>query len=103
MMSIQIWQKVEQKVLSEGKGTENFLPQTSYIYEEEMVPTMSEEIFLFNSRNKLRLIDLMMTNFFAAGMICKQAQEDAYTLIVNTAISLAPKHETVVILVEHVD
>ncbi len=59
------------------------------MFDETMVPTVPQEKFLGNMKNKERLILMLKDNFAAADIHTKQAQEDADTLIVTTAMDLA--------------
>ncbi|KAJ8893879.1 hypothetical protein PR048_006480 [Dryococelus australis] len=63
---------------------------------------MSKEKFRANPKNKGRLISMTIDKFSSADITCKQAKEDADTLIVNTALSLAPSSETVIVVGEYV-
>lgn len=73
------------------------------MFDETMVPTVPQEKFLGNMKNKERLILMLKDNFAAADIHTKQAQEDADTLIVTTAMDLAQQHNSVVIVGEDVD
>ena len=69
-------------------------------FTETMIPTVSQENFLSNDKNKTRLITLLMHKFGQAGIDTLQAQEDADTLIVRTAQSVAQTKKTVVVVGE---
>ncbi|GBN07484.1 hypothetical protein AVEN_14131-1, partial [Araneus ventricosus] len=54
-------------------------------FDETMIPTVSQEKFLANLKNKDRLISILMNKFSSLNMTCKKADEDADSLIVNSA------------------
>lgn len=71
------------------------------IFNKTMRSTVNQELFLANEKNKTRL---MLTNKFEnSNITVNQALDDADTLIVNTAIDLSLKNETVVIIGEDID
>lgn len=72
-------------------------------FSQAMTPTLSQENFLSNSKNKSRLITMLMAMCEEAGITCYQATEDADGLIVQTAESLAPFHKNVAVVAEDVD
>ncbi|CAH1109408.1 unnamed protein product [Psylliodes chrysocephalus] len=55
------------------------------------------------AKNKRRLITMLMAKCEEAGIACRQANEDADSLIVRTAESLGLTHQTVAIVGEDVD
>ncbi|GBM56650.1 hypothetical protein AVEN_168886-1 [Araneus ventricosus] len=63
-----------------------------------MVQTISQEKIFANSRNKDRLISILMNKFYSVNIICKKANEDAECLIVNSALVLAPSHPSVIVV-----
>nr|XP_018912069.1 PREDICTED: uncharacterized protein LOC109040547 [Bemisia tabaci] len=69
------------------------------LFNESMVPTVSQEKFLANSKNKNRLIRMMKNHLEAEGIQVLQAVEDADTLIVNKAIEKALVTENLVFIV----
>ncbi|GBM84067.1 hypothetical protein AVEN_157682-1 [Araneus ventricosus] len=73
------------------------------MFAETMIPTVSQEKFLANPKNKDRLISILMNKFSSLNMTCKKADEDADCLIVNSALALAPTHLSVVVLGEDID
>ncbi|XP_057656427.1 uncharacterized protein LOC130893976 [Diorhabda carinulata] len=73
------------------------------MFDKTMIPTMPQEKFLGNMKNKIRLISMLKDNFAEAGIHTKQAQEDADTVIVTTAMDLAQQHNCVVIVGEDVN
>lgn len=73
------------------------------LFDETMIPTVSQEKFLGNDRNKNRLIGMLKTKFESANFIVKQATEDADTLIINTAISISSAFDSVIVVGEDVD
>ncbi|XP_031335335.1 uncharacterized protein LOC116165167 isoform X2 [Photinus pyralis] len=72
-------------------------------FNDKMVPTVPQEKFLSNPYNKSRFISMLLQKLSASQIDTKQASEDADTLIVQTAQSLAEEHETVVVVGEDVD
>lgn len=79
------------------------LASVDILFDDTMMPTVSKERFLANIKNKNRFISMLITRFSSAGITCKQAKEDADTLIVNTALELSPTNETVIIVGEDID
>ncbi|GBM48565.1 hypothetical protein AVEN_184583-1 [Araneus ventricosus] len=73
------------------------------MFDETMMPTVSQEKFLTNPKNKDRLISILMNKFSSLNMACKKAGKDADCLIVNLALSLAPTHSSVVVIGEDID
>ncbi|GBO16618.1 hypothetical protein AVEN_273026-1 [Araneus ventricosus] len=65
-----------------------------------MIPTVSQEKFLANPKNKNRLISILMNKFSSLSMACKKADEDAYCLTVNSALALSPSHPSLVVIGE---
>lgn len=72
------------------------------MFSDRMVPTVSQENFLANSRNKSRLISMLISKFAEADIICKLTQEDADRLIVVISISLASQHGRVTVVGEDI-
>ena len=72
-------------------------------FSSTMTPTVSQVNFLSNAKNKDRLITMLMTKCNESGIASKQAADDADTLIVRTAESLASAHKSVAIVGEDVD
>ncbi|KMQ85933.1 hypothetical protein RF55_15251 [Lasius niger] len=72
------------------------------LFDETMIPTVSQKKFLGNDTNKNRLIGMLKTKFEAANFIVKQATGDADTLIINTAISIST-FDSVIVVGEDVD
>ncbi|GBN10775.1 hypothetical protein AVEN_145684-1 [Araneus ventricosus] len=73
------------------------------MFDEAMIPTVSQEKFLTNPKNKDRLISILMNKFSSLNMACKKADEDADCLIVNSAVALDPTHPSVVVIGEDID
>jgi hypothetical protein len=73
------------------------------LFDETMIPTVSQKKFLGNDTNKIRLIGMLKTKFEAANFIVKQTTEDADTLIINTAISISSTFDSVIVVGEDVD
>ncbi|GBN26308.1 hypothetical protein AVEN_187190-1 [Araneus ventricosus] len=68
-----------------------------------MVPTVSQEECLANSKKKVRLISILMNKFSSLKIASKKADEDADCLIVKSALALAPTHPSVVVIGEDID
>ncbi|GBM15397.1 hypothetical protein AVEN_199653-1 [Araneus ventricosus] len=66
-------------------------------FDGTMVPTVSEEKFLGSTKNKDRLIFILMNKFSSVNMTCKKVDEDADCLTVNSVLALAPTHTSVVV------
>ncbi|KAJ8891387.1 hypothetical protein PR048_010903 [Dryococelus australis] len=62
---------------------------SGYKVDRHEVPTVSQENFLSNVKNKSRLITMLISKYNEARIVCKQATEDADTLIVAVEKSLA--------------
>ncbi|GBM74189.1 hypothetical protein AVEN_104812-1 [Araneus ventricosus] len=73
------------------------------MFYETMIPTVSQENFLSNPKNKDRLISILMNKFSSLNMKCKKVDEDVDYLIVNSALDLAPTHPSVVVIGEDID
>ena len=73
------------------------------IFEETTTPNVSQENFLSNDKNKLRFIQLLKVKFEAKHIEVFQAEEDADTLIITTAIRKASDFQVVIIAGEDVD
>ncbi|GBO08948.1 hypothetical protein AVEN_170368-1 [Araneus ventricosus] len=73
------------------------------LFDETMIPTVYQEKFLANPKNKNRLISIMMNKFSSLSMTCKKAEKDANCLIVNSALALVPTHQSLVVIGEDVD
>ncbi|GBM56581.1 hypothetical protein AVEN_133066-1 [Araneus ventricosus] len=68
-----------------------------------LIPTVSQEKFLANPKNKDRLISILVNKFSSLNMACKKPDKDADCLIVNSALALAPTHPSVVVISEDID
>ncbi|GBL90244.1 hypothetical protein AVEN_130356-1 [Araneus ventricosus] len=73
------------------------------LFDETMIPTVSQNKFLGNNANKDRLIRMLKTKFEAEIFMVKQATEDADTLIINTAMSVSSAFDSVIVVGEDVD
>ncbi|GBM48840.1 hypothetical protein AVEN_21622-1 [Araneus ventricosus] len=73
------------------------------MFDETMIPTVSQEKFLANPKNKDRLISILKNKFYSLNMTYKKADEDADCLIVNSVLALAPTHMSVVVIGEDID
>ncbi|KYN12193.1 hypothetical protein ALC57_15644 [Trachymyrmex cornetzi] len=73
------------------------------LFNDSIIPTISQEKFLANDRNKKRLIEMLTTKFLNAGFEVEQAEEDADRLIVITAISKLSEFDSVIIIGEDID
>ncbi|KAK4877685.1 hypothetical protein RN001_010191 [Aquatica leii] len=65
------------------------------LFDETMIPTVSQNNFLGNDANKNCFIGMLKTKFKADNFIVKQVTEDADTLIINTALSVSPAFDNV--------
>ena len=61
------------------------------IFDENMPTTTTQTAFLANSKNKQRLIEMVSEKMRMAGIRVIQAEADADTLIVSTALTVAEK------------
>ncbi|GBN19154.1 hypothetical protein AVEN_46759-1 [Araneus ventricosus] len=68
-----------------------------------MSATMSEDKFLSNDKNKQRLINRLCVKFQKEGFVVKQAEEDAYCLIIKSALEIEKGSQCVVIVSEDVE
>lgn len=59
---------------------------TNIIFEESMDVLTTQEKFLSNTENKIRLITMLTEKFLTSGILVHQVEDDADLLIVNTAI-----------------
>ncbi|XP_011859602.1 PREDICTED: uncharacterized protein LOC105557068, partial [Vollenhovia emeryi] len=73
------------------------------IFDENTVPTVSQEKFLSNGKNKARFINMLMKHLQLSDVTVEQAFEDADTLIVKTAIENASLYDSVTIIGEDID
>ncbi|GBM18714.1 hypothetical protein AVEN_9008-1 [Araneus ventricosus] len=69
------------------------------MFDETMVPTVSQEKFLANPKNKNQFISILMNKFSSVNMPCKKTDKDADGLIVSSVLALAPTHPSVVVIV----
>lgn len=68
------------------------------LFDENMVLTVAQTLFLSNFRNKSRLIQMLSSYLIGKGYIIKQANDDADTvIIVNEAIKRAHSQYVVVV------
>lgn len=67
------------------------------LFDETMNVTVSQDKFLFNSNNKIRLISMLLEKFEANNFHIKHAQDDADVLIIEAALEQACKNTTVVV------
>ncbi|CAH0381337.1 unnamed protein product [Bemisia tabaci] len=74
------------------------LGSVDILFDESMIPSVSQETFLSNDKNKDRLIKILMSYFHRDNMRAMQAEEDADTLIITTAIQHTPTYETVIVV-----
>ncbi|KAG5869429.1 hypothetical protein JTB14_003121 [Gonioctena quinquepunctata] len=64
------------------------------LLDENMIPTLKKETFLANTNNKQRLISMIIAKLHSRRITWRQATEDADTVIVNEALSLAEGNGT---------
>lgn len=73
------------------------------IFDETTIAPVSQEKFLLNDRNKVRLIDMLKVHLNRNKILTLQAEEDADRLIVTTAISISSTYDVVKICGEDID
>ncbi|GBL75759.1 hypothetical protein AVEN_155054-1 [Araneus ventricosus] len=77
---------------------------TGYVmFDESMSATMSQDKFLSNDKNKQRLINMLCVKFQKEGFDVKQAQEDAYYLVIKSALEIERRSQCVVVVSEDID
>lgn len=72
------------------------------IITEAMIATTNQKI-LANERNKNRFITLLEKELQQSGILVEQAREETDTLIVQTAITMSSRYDSVIIVGEAVD
>ncbi|CAH1111519.1 unnamed protein product [Psylliodes chrysocephalus] len=75
---------------------------TDILFDESMIPTVSQEQFLPNSFNKKCFIALLQTKLKAHNYNVKQAIKEADSLIVQTPIQLPPSFYSIFVIGENV-
>lgn len=73
------------------------------IFNEETNVAVTQEKFLANENNKNRLICMLLQTLKQGGIEVQQATEDADGVIVDAAISLTAKYESVAVVSEDID
>ncbi|CAG9768348.1 unnamed protein product [Ceutorhynchus assimilis] len=73
------------------------------VFDETTIAPVSQEKFLSNNRNKVRLIDMLKVHLDRNKILTLQAEEDADRLIVTTAISMSSTYDAVKIAGEDID
>ncbi|GBP62239.1 hypothetical protein EVAR_44647_1 [Eumeta japonica] len=76
---------------------------TEVKFDKNAIPTLSQEKFLGNEKNKSNFIILLKTTFSEMGFTVDQAESDADALIVRTALAASPLFNTVTIVAEDID
>lgn len=76
---------------------------TDVIFDEAMIPPVSQEKFLSSENNKRSLISMLMTKFQENNYKAKQAVEDADVLIIQTAIDMSSSFTRVFVVGEDID
>lgn len=76
---------------------------TDVFVSETMDVQTSQEKFLSNDQNKIRLIAILSEKFLNAGIGVIQAEDDADTLIVQTAIQKTQNYRKVIVIGEDID
>ena len=69
------------------------------VFDIGMPVTSNQQSFLVNTKNKARLISVLITSFTHTGIACRQSEGDVYFLIANSAITLAEDSDRSVVLV----
>ncbi|XP_029341748.1 uncharacterized protein LOC100571724 isoform X2 [Acyrthosiphon pisum] len=88
---------------SERQRRKNMYTSTNIIFEESMDVLTTQEKFLSNTENKMRLITMLTEKFLTSGILVRQAEDDADLLIVNTAIRNTDDNIQVVVIGEDID
>jgi len=88
---------------SERQRRKNMYTSTNIIFEESMDVLTTQENFLSNTENKMRLITMLTEKFSTSGILVRQAEDDADLLIVNTAIRNTDDNIQVVVIGEDID
>ncbi|XP_026804078.1 uncharacterized protein LOC113560765 [Rhopalosiphum maidis] len=88
---------------SERQRRKNMYTSTNIIFEESMDVLTTQEKFLSNTENKIRLITMLTEKFLTSGILVHQAEDDADLLIVNTAIRNTDDNIQVVVIGEDID
>lgn len=73
------------------------------IFDETTIAPVSQEKFLLNDRNKVRLIDMLKVHLNRNKILTLQAEEDADRLIVTPATSISSTYDVVKICGEDID
>lgn len=74
-----------------------------YQFTPEMVPQISQEVFLSSSKNKTQFIKMLLENFDRHNINWKQSEDDADLMIVETAIDQSRTDSKVAIVSEDTD
>ncbi|KAF0706902.1 Uncharacterized protein FWK35_00033648, partial [Aphis craccivora] len=83
---------------SERQRRKNMYTSTNIIFEELMDVLTTQEKFLSNTENKMRLITMLTEKFLTSGILVRQAEDDADLLIVNIAIRNTDDNVQVVVI-----
>lgn len=78
------------------------IPNMNELENHTIIPYLQEK-FLSNDSNKNKLIKILMEELGKFGFTCKQAVEDADTLIIMTAISIAAEDKTIIVVGQDID
>jgi len=68
------------------------------IFEETVHVTMSQEKFLANRSNKIRLISMLMQKLQSVNIVTKQARDDADVLVIKPALENSHLNTTAVVV-----
>ena len=72
---------------------------TDITFECDMKTTITQNVVLANSKNKVRRIDKLRTELQHAGVLVKQDPADAHHIVVSTALTLAQTERKPVVVV----
>jgi len=87
----------------ERRRRQNMIKSTDILIQETMDILISQQTFLSNDNNKMRLISILTDKLVESGINVLQAEDDADTLIVRTAIEKSIGNTKVVVIGEDVD
>lgn len=88
---------------AERHRRQNINKSTDVFINESMDVQTSQEKFLSNDQNKIRLIAILTEKFLNSGVGVIQAEDDADTLIVQTAIQKTQNYRKVIVIGEDID
>ncbi|GBM32580.1 hypothetical protein AVEN_195543-1 [Araneus ventricosus] len=72
------------------------------MFDESMSPTMLQDNFLSNDKNKRRLINMLCVKFQKEGIFVKQVEEDSDYLIIKSALEIEKRSQCAVVVCEDI-